>query len=92
MIGFLRPILLFFVLLVAVHLVLRLWLRLRERRRLGQDWEESDRLVDRDIYLQTGMAEYDRSLRKRLLWLTIVAPMAGPVLLRFFLAQNQKGW
>jgi len=88
MIGFLRPILLFFVLLVAVHLVLRLWLRLRERRRLGQDWEESDRLVDRDIYLQTGMAEYDRSLRKRLLWLTIVAPMAGLLLLLYLVNET----
>jgi sensor domain CHASE-containing protein len=88
MIGFLRPILLFFVLLVAIHIVLRLWLRLRERRRLRQEWEESDQLVERDIYLETGMAEYDRSLRKRLLWLTIVGPMAGLVLLLYLVNQT----
>jgi Mg2+/citrate symporter len=88
MIGFLRPILLFFVALVAIHLVVRLWLRLRERRRLRQDWEDSDRLVEWDIYLETGMAEYDRSLRKRLLWLTIVGPMAILILLLYLVNET----
>ncbi len=83
--GFLRPLLLFFLLLVVIHLGLRVWLRLRERRRLAEEWEAGDRLVERGIYMGEGMAEYDRSLRKKLLWLVIVLPMAGLLLLLYVL-------
>jgi hypothetical protein len=83
--GFLRPLLLFFALLVVMHLVLRVWLRLRERRRLAEEWELGPRLGDRGVFMDRGMDEYDRSLRKRLLWLTIVAPMAGLIVLLYVL-------
>ncbi len=83
--GFLRVLLGFLVVLAAIYLVLSVVLRLRERRRLAEEWEGGDRLVDRDIYMQEGMAEYDRSLRKKLLWLVIVLPMAGLLLLLYVL-------
>lgn len=83
--GFLRPLLVVFVVLVAIHLVLRLWLRLRERRRLAQEWEAGERLGDRESYVVEGMEQYDRSLGKRLLWLTVVGPMAGLILLLYVL-------
>ena len=83
--GFLRVLLLLLAVLVALYLVLSVTLRLRERQRLAQEWEGGDRLVDRDIHMQTGMADYDRSLRKRLLWLVIVGPMAGFLLLLYLL-------
>ena len=86
--GFIRVVLIFFVLLVALHLVLRLALRLRERRRLGQEWEAGDRLVTREIFVQTGMDDYDRSLRKRLLWLTVVLPMAGLILVLYLVNET----
>lgn len=73
---------------MALHLVLRLWLRLRERRRLGQEWEAGDRLVTREIFVQTGMDDYDRSLRKRLLWLTVVLPMAGLILVLYLVNET----
>ena len=81
--AFLRVVVGFFVVLVVLYLVLSLVLRLRERRRLGAEWEAGDRLVERDIYLREGMADYDHSLRTRLLWLVIVAPMAGLMLLLY---------
>lgn len=83
--GFVRPLILFFVLLVVIHLVVRVWLRLRERRRLAEEWKAGSQLGDREAYVASGMAEYDRSLRKRLLWLTIVLPMAGLILLLYLL-------
>ncbi len=86
--GFIRVVLIFFVLLVALHLVLRLALRLRERRRLGREWEAGDRLVARDIFVQTGMDDYDHSLRKRLLWLTVVLPMAGLILVLYLVNET----
>ena len=83
--GFLRPLLVFFLFLVALHLVVRVWLRLRERRRLAEEWEAGPQEGDRDAFMDRGMADYDRSLRKRLLWLTIVLPMAGLILLLYLL-------
>lgn len=86
--GFIRVVLIFFALVVALHLVLRLWLRLRERRRLGQEWEAGDQLVSREIFVQTGMDDYDHSLRKRLLWLTVVLPMAGLILVLYLVNET----
>jgi Mg2+/citrate symporter len=83
--GFLRVLLGFLVVLVAIYFVLSVVLRLRERRRLAEEWEAGDQLVDRDIWMRDGMAEYDRSLRKRLLWLVIVLPMAGLMILLYLL-------
>ena len=83
--GFFRVLFLFFLVLVAVYLVLSVWLRLGERRRLAAEWEQGDRTVDRDIFIREGMETYDRSLRKRLLWLVIVLPMAGLLVLLYLL-------
>ncbi len=83
--GFLRPLILVFLVLVAIHLVLRVWLRLREKRRLAAEWEAGNRLGDRETYVQEGMEQYDGSLGKRLLWLTIVGPMAGLIVLLYVL-------
>lgn len=81
--GFIRPLFLFFLVLIVVHLVVRVWLRLRERRRLAEEWEAGAQLGDRGRFMADGMAEYDRSLRKRLLWLTVVGPMAALALLLY---------
>ena len=83
--GFIRPLFVFFLLLVALHLVVRVALRLRERRRLVEEWEAGDRMGDRERFVAEGMADYDRSLRKRLLWLTIVGPMAALAALLYVL-------
>ena len=83
--GFLRVLFVVLLVLVAIHLGLRLWLRLRERRRLAEEWETGPREGDREAFMDGGMADYDRSLRKRLLWLTIVLPMAGLILLLYVL-------
>jgi Mg2+/citrate symporter len=83
--GFLRVLLIFLVVLVAIYLVLSVVLRLRERRRLAEEWEAGDRLVERDSFMDEGMADYDRSLRKKLLWLVIVGPMAALLILLYVL-------
>ena len=75
--GFVRPLVLFLLVLIVVHLVARVWLRLRERRRLAEEWEAGAQIGDREGFMADGMADYDRSLRNRLLWLTVVGPMAA---------------
>ena len=86
--GFVRVLFVFFLVLVAVHLVVRVWLRLRERRRLSEEWEAGALTGDREGFVARGMAQYDRSLRKRLLWLTIVLPMAGLALLLYLVNET----
>ena len=86
--GFLRPLALFFLLLGLVHLVLRVWLRLRERQRLATEWETGSRLGERETYVREGMEQYDHSLGKRLLWLTIVGPMAMLILVLYLVNET----
>ncbi len=83
--AFLRVIGLFFLFLVALHVILRLVLRLSERRRLAAEWEEGAREGDREAFIRAGMEDYDRSLRKRLLWLVVILPMAGLLALLYVL-------
>ena len=86
--GVFRVLFVFFLVLVAIHLVLRLVLRFRERRRLAEEWEAGPQEGDREAFMDRGMADYDRSLRKRLLWLTIVLPMAGLILLLYLVNET----
>jgi hypothetical protein len=83
--GFLRVLLLLFLLLLAVSLVLRVWLRLRERGRLADEWENTDMMSSRASFVREGMARYDRSLLPKLLWGVVVVPMAGLALLLYLL-------
>jgi hypothetical protein len=83
--GFLRVWLLLGAVLVVLYLFLSVWLRLAERRRLAAEWEMEGRRGDRAAFMAAGMAEYDRSLRRRLLWGVIVGPMAGLAVLLYLL-------
>jgi Mg2+/citrate symporter len=75
--AFFGPLFVLILVLVAVWLGLSLWLRLAERRRLTQRWEAEGRPGERDGFVRTGMAAYERSLRRRLLWLVVVLPLAA---------------
>lgn len=83
--GFLRVLLVLFVLLLTVSLALRVALRLRERARLSREWERTDRLKARDGFVREGMIRHDRSLLPKLLWGVVVLPMAGLALLLYLL-------
>ena len=89
--GFIRVWLVFLVLLLALYLVLRVVLTLRERARLAREWEEGSLATQRgprDAYVRAGMDLYAHSLRRRLLWGVIVGPMAALGLLLYLLNIN----
>ncbi len=83
--GFLRVLLLLFLVLLVVSLILRVALRLRERARLADEWENTDMMSSRAAFVREGMARYDRSLLPKLLWGVVVVPMAGLALLLYLL-------
>jgi hypothetical protein len=42
---------------------------------MERDWEAAGRPGNRDAYIEEGMAQYQRSLRRRLLWLVFILPV-----------------
>ncbi len=58
-----------------VHLMLRLWLRSRQRARLERRWIAEDLLGDREGWIAQEMRAHDRGLKWRLLWLIYLLPV-----------------
>lgn len=83
--GFLRVWLVLAVLLLGLYLVLSVWLRLAERRRLAREWDLSTAGGDREAWMREGLAAYDRSLRRRLLWGVVVGPLVALAVLLYVL-------
>ena len=83
--GFLRVLLGFPVVLVAIYLVLSVGLRLAERRRLAREWDLSGAGTDREAWMREGLAAYDRSLRRKLLWGVVVGPLVALAVLLYVL-------
>lgn len=78
MIGFLRMAI-FGVLGAAVaYWALLIYTRSTTRERLEQDWARAhpgeDDSPARDAYIEAGLAGYERSLRRKVLWLVLVLP------------------
>lgn len=67
--------------LTLLYLGLSWHFRRERRRRMERDWIDAGRPGDRDAYITEGMAQYERSLRRKLLWLVYVLPLSAVVLL-----------
>ena len=84
MIGMIRAGLMAFVLLTVVYLLVSIYSRSVRREKLEKAWDEWDgppRLEgttnsDRDAYIEAGMKAYRGSLRRKLIWLVYIIPMA----------------
>ena len=74
MIALVRLLLIGTVLLTAVYLSLWFYARAVRRDRLRAEWEEHGR-GDSDAYIRRGLADYETSLRRRLLVLVYLVPL-----------------
>lgn len=63
--------------LTLLYLGLSWYFRSRRRDRMAQDWTEAGRPGNRDAYIAEGMAQYERSLRRKLLWLVYILPVTA---------------
>ncbi|SEK69015.1 hypothetical protein SAMN05443999_10274 [Roseovarius azorensis] len=77
MIALMRLLIFGFILLTGIYLGLSWYSRSVRRRKMTADWEDAGRPGDRDAYIETGMAQYERSLRRRLIWLVYVVPVTA---------------
>ena len=90
MIGLLIRITILFLILTVAYVALAAWSRLRERMRLGDEYETQIRLKkvveEKDVFIARGMKQYDRSLRPKLILGVYIIPGALAALL-IYLAQ-----
>lgn len=61
----------------ALYIGLSWYFRSAHRERMEKDWEAAGRPGDRAAYIEEGMAQYERSLRRRLLWLVFILPVTA---------------
>lgn len=79
MIGFIRVAFFALIGLTVVYWLLAIYARSTERERLEKHWDAAppEGEADRDAYIAAGMAKYEKSLRRKLIWLVYIVPMAA---------------
>lgn len=70
-----RLFLIAFVILTVIYISLSFYSRARARDRLEAEWDAGDKSGPREAYVQNGLADYDGSLRRRLILGVYVVPM-----------------
>jgi hypothetical protein len=82
--GWIRLIVFGFVGLSIVYWLVSIYSRSVRRETLEKRFDAGGVEGDRDTYIEAGMADYERGLRKRLIWLVYVIPMAAMGLTIYF--------
>ncbi len=73
-----------FVVLTVVYVVVSLYSRSVRREKLEKEFDEEVQTGDRDAFIEAGMAAYQGSLRRKLIWGVYIIPLL--VLLALLLA------
>ncbi len=73
--GILRMAVIGFVVLTVFYVLLSVYSRSVRREKLEKEWDEEVKTGDRDAYIEKGMAEYEGSLRRKLIVLVYVIPV-----------------
>ena len=81
MIGLLRAAVLAFVLLSVVYVIVSIYSRSVRREKLEKDWDSDPEKLgaessERDTYIKAGLNAYRHSLRRKLIVLVYIIPMA----------------
>jgi hypothetical protein len=74
MIALIRLAVVGFVVLTVLYVIIGIYVRSLRRERLEEMWEEEGKPGERDDYVARGMAEYNASLRPRLLLFVYIIP------------------
>ncbi|RBI73532.1 hypothetical protein DQW77_09040 [Roseovarius sp. TE539] len=84
MLALARLVVIGFVVLSVLYVVLSLWSRSVRRRKLLRQWEEAGRPGDRERFVEEGLAEYDDSIRRKLILGVYVVPVCIVVAIIYF--------
>lgn len=63
-----------FVALSVIYVLVSIYSRSVRRERLEKQWDARQGPGDRAAFIAQGMADYQKSLRRRLLWLVYIVP------------------
>lgn len=74
--GLIRLVVFGFVILTVIFVVLSITSRRSERKRLEQEWELEGHGGEKAVYVREGLAVYDRSLRRKLIFGVYLVPLA----------------
>ncbi|MBW6505210.1 MAG: hypothetical protein K0B00_00515 [Rhodobacteraceae bacterium] len=72
--------------LTVVYWLLAIYSRSTERERLEKKWDAGppEGAPDRDAFIEAGMAKYERSLRRKLIWLVYIVPLTVVAIIIYF--------
>ncbi|MDT8857286.1 hypothetical protein RNZ50_20050 [Paracoccaceae bacterium Fryx2] len=74
MIGIIQLVVFGFLGLTVVYLLISVYSRSVRREKLENEFDDGGVEGDRDAYIAAGMRDYERGLRKQLIWLVYVIP------------------
>ncbi len=75
MFGFIRLVIMLFVVLTVIYVSLSFYSRSVRKSKLRKKWYEGKQLVDRDTFVQRGLERYDGSIRRKLIMGVYVVPV-----------------
>ena len=85
MIAFFKLALFGYIALTVIYWLLAIYFRSLERERLEKEYDHGQIEGTRDGYVAQGLAAYENSLRRRLIWLVFVIPTAVVIALVWIL-------
>lgn len=69
------PIVIALVVLTVIYVIISAWSRSVRKEKLEEEWDEEIREGDREAFIEDGLREYDRSLRRKLILGIYVVPV-----------------
>ncbi len=75
MLALLKLILIGGVVLTVIYIVLSLWSRRMRRGKLEREWQDTGRPGDKEEFVETGLKEYDGSVRRKLILGVYIVPV-----------------
>ena len=87
--GWLRLAFLMYVGLTIIYFVTGIYSRSVRREKLEKEWDtdparEGLTVQERSAFIEAGMVQYDKVLKKRLLWLIYIVPTIGFLVTIYF--------
>lgn len=82
--GWLRLAAMAMIALTVTYFLVGIYSRSVRREKLEKRWAAEKMEGDRDAWIEAGMKAYDRGLKKRLLWLIYIIPMAAFTAIFFY--------
>jgi hypothetical protein len=91
--GWLRLAFVMYVALTIIYFITSIYSRSVRREKLENEWDtdparEGAPLEERTAFIEAGMQDYEKGLKKRLLWLIYVIPTVGFMTTIYFVNWN----